>query len=113
MAAHAFSNATAQTVSQVLSKLNDQAPDLPFMSLNDIHSILTHSPQALSNNDYNTSSRVVEGILKSLRDPNTEVRMAAIKWYCPRGQIGKRTANISPVSILWFQSFSHRFCNPF
>lgn len=80
MAANNFANATAQTVAQVLSKLNDQDPDLRFMSLNDLHAILTATSQ-LANNDYNTASRVVDGIVKSLRDPNVEVQNVAIKWY--------------------------------
>lgn len=81
MAANNFANATAQTVAQVLSKLSDQDPDLRFMSLNDLHAILTASSQALANNDYNTASRVVDGIIKSLRDANVEVQNVAIKWY--------------------------------
>lgn len=82
MAATNFQNATAQTVAQVLSKLSDQDPDLRFMSLNDLHAILSASSVALMNNDYNTATRVVEGILKSLRDQNAEVQNVAIKWYC-------------------------------
>lgn len=80
MASTNFQNATAQTVMQVLGKISDPDPDLRFMSLNDLNAILLASPTAVTNNDYNTTTKIVEALLKSFRDHNAEVQNAAIKW---------------------------------
>ncbi|KAJ3574643.1 hypothetical protein NPX13_g4296 [Xylaria arbuscula] len=83
MASSAINNPNAQTVGALLSKLNDADPDFRFMSLNDLHQILTKSKSDFLTHDYNTSSRVVDAVVKALDDQNGEVQNLAIRCIGP------------------------------
>jgi cullin-associated NEDD8-dissociated protein 1 len=74
-------NPTSQTVAALLPKLHDADPDYRFMCLNDLFQVLTIGKPDFLHNDYNTSARTVDGVLKTLDDQNGEVQNLAIKWY--------------------------------
>jgi hypothetical protein len=71
---------SSQSVAALLPKLHDLDSDYRFMSLNDLHNVLSVGPPSLLLNDYNTSSRTVDGILKTLDDQNGEVQNLAVRW---------------------------------
>lgn len=81
MASSGLNNPDARTVTALLSKLSDPDPDFRFMSLNDLHQILIRPKVEFLNHDYNTSSRVVDNVIKALDDQNGEVQNLAVKWY--------------------------------
>ncbi|KAI2629165.1 TIP120-domain-containing protein [Hypomontagnella submonticulosa] len=93
MASSGLNNPDARTVTALLSKLSDPDPDFRFMSLNDLHQILIRPKVEFLNHDYNTSSRVVDNVIKALDDQNGEVQNLAVK--C----IGPLVAKI-PISVL-------------
>lgn len=76
-------NPTPHHVASLLPKLRDADPDIRFMSLNDMNSILTNSPPAFMLHDYNTCARVVDGLLGTLDDQNGDVQNMAIKCLGP------------------------------
>ncbi len=71
---------TSLSVLALLPKLTDPDPDLRYMSLNDLYSILALSTSNVLVNDYHTSTKTVECLLKALDDKNGEVQNQAIKW---------------------------------
>lgn len=73
-------NPTPQHIAALLPKLHDADPDYRFMSLNDLFQVLTVAKQDFLHHDYNTASRTVDGIIKTLDDQNGEVQNLAIKW---------------------------------
>ncbi|KAI0431956.1 armadillo-type protein [Xylaria sp. FL1042] len=83
MASSAINNPTPQAISSLLSKLNDADPDYRFMSLNDLHQILTKPKTDFLAHDYNNSSRIVDAIVKSLDDQNGEVQNLAARCIGP------------------------------
>ncbi|KAI1823328.1 armadillo-type protein [Xylaria intraflava] len=83
MASSAITNPNAQVVGQLLSKLSDPDPDFRFMSLNDLHQILTRSKCEFMKSDYNTSSRIVDAVVKKLDDQNGEVQNLAVRCIGP------------------------------
>ncbi|KAL7625766.1 hypothetical protein AAE478_004989 [Parahypoxylon ruwenzoriense] len=89
----AVNNPNPQTINQLLAKLTDTDPDFRFMSLNDLHQILTKQKADFLGHDYNTSSRIVDAVIKTLDDQNGEVQNLAVK--C----IGPLIMKI-PVSVL-------------
>ncbi|KAI1473338.1 TIP120-domain-containing protein [Daldinia eschscholtzii] len=91
--ASAVNNPTAQTIAGLLAKLADPDPDFRFMSLNDLHQILTKQKVDFLTHDYNTSSRIVDNVVKTLDDQNGEVQNLAVK--C----IGPLVTKI-PISVL-------------
>jgi cullin-associated NEDD8-dissociated protein 1 len=80
MASSALNNPNPQNISQLLTKLNDADPDFRFMSLNDLHQILTRPKADFLAHDYNTSARIVDAVIKTLDDQNGEVQNLAVKW---------------------------------
>ena len=74
-------NPTSQSVAALLPKLNDADSDFRYMSLNDLYNILNAGHQGFLQNDFNTCAKTVDGLLKTLDDPNGEVQNLAIKWY--------------------------------
>jgi hypothetical protein len=72
--------ATQQSLTALLSKLDDADPDIRYMSLNDLLSYLIHSSTGYLAHDTSTSTRLVEGILKALGDQHGEVQNQALKW---------------------------------
>ncbi|KAI1125115.1 armadillo-type protein [Nemania abortiva] len=93
MASSALSNPNPQTIGSLLSKLSDADPDFRFMSLNDLHQILTKPKTDFLAHDYNTSSRIVDAVIKTLDDQNGEVQNLAVR--C----IGPLAAKI-PTSVI-------------
>ncbi|KAI0396864.1 TATA-binding protein interacting [Xylariaceae sp. FL0594] len=93
MATSAINNPNPQTISQLLTKLNDADPDFRFMSLNDLHQILTRPKTDFLSHDYNTASRIVDAVIKTLDDQNGEVQNLAVKI------IGPLVAKI-PISVI-------------
>ncbi|CAJ2507150.1 Uu.00g083360.m01.CDS01 [Anthostomella pinea] len=76
-------NPNAATITQLLNKLSDPDPDFRFMSLNDLHQILTRPKLEFLAHDYNTSSRTVDAVIKALDDQNGEVQNLAVKCIGP------------------------------
>ncbi|KAI0491040.1 armadillo-type protein [Xylaria cf. heliscus] len=93
MASSAINNPNPQTIGHLLSRLNDADPDFRFMSLNDLHQILTKPKTDFLVHDYNTSSRIVDAVIKTLDDQNGEVQNLAVR--C----IGPLAAKI-PISVV-------------
>lgn len=77
----AVNNPSSQTIAGLLLKLADPDPDFRFMSLNDLHQMLTKQKVDFLTHDYNTSSRIVDNIIRTLDDQNGEVQNLAVKWY--------------------------------
>ena len=80
MATSIPANPSSQVVAALLPKLTDADADFRFMSLNDLFTVLSNGHQGFLLQDYNTSARAVDGILKTLDDHNGEVQNLAIKW---------------------------------
>lgn len=71
---------TQQTIFSLLSKLDDPDADLRYMSLNDLYDILTGSQSTFLSHDRGTSTKLAEGLLKSLDDQHGDVQNQALKW---------------------------------
>ncbi|KAI0023693.1 cullin binding protein CanA [Xylariomycetidae sp. FL0641] len=91
--ASAVNNPNPQTVGQLLTKLTDPDPDYRFMSLNDLLQILQKPKADFLSHDYNTASRIVDAVIKTLDDQNGEVQNLAVK--C----IGPMTSRI-PITVI-------------
>ncbi|KAI1377185.1 TIP120-domain-containing protein [Hypoxylon crocopeplum] len=76
-------NPNPQVINGLLAKLTDPDPDFRFMSLNDIHQILTKAKTEFLQHDYNISSRMADNIIKTLDDQNGEVQNLAIRCIGP------------------------------
>nr|POE62402.1 cullin-associated nedd8-dissociated protein 1, c-terminal part [Quercus suber] len=68
-----------QSVAAILTKLNDADPDIRFMTLTDLNSMLEQGHQTFLSHDYTTSAKVVDGLLGTLNDTNGDVQNVAIK----------------------------------
>ncbi|KAI0099586.1 TIP120-domain-containing protein [Hypoxylon sp. NC0597] len=79
MASSVVNNPNPQSIGALLNKLGDADPDFRFMSLNDLHQILTKQKVDFLIHDYNTSSRISDNIVKALDDQNGEVQNLAVK----------------------------------
>lgn len=73
-------NPSPSTVQQLLQKMTDPDPDFRFMSLNDLHQVLTTAKPDFLHHEYNTGARTVDALLKALDDQNGEVQNLAVKW---------------------------------
>ena len=69
-----------QALTSLLPKLNDPDPDIRFMSLSDLATVLASPASSYIANESHSAARVVDGLLKSLQDPNGEVQNQALKW---------------------------------
>lgn len=74
------SNPTSSTVTQLLTKLNDNDPDFRFMALNDLITVFANGKPDMLAHDYNTAARTIDHVVKALDDQNGEVQNQAIKW---------------------------------
>ncbi|KAI0009047.1 cullin binding protein CanA [Xylariaceae sp. FL0662B] len=83
MSSSAVNNPSPQSINSLLAKLTDPDPDFRFMSLNDLHQILTKQKADFLGHDYNTSSRIADSIIKALDDQNGEVQNLAVKCIGP------------------------------
>ncbi|MCJ1281502.1 hypothetical protein MMC26_000822 [Xylographa opegraphella] len=78
-------NYTASDVILLLPKFGDLDSDIRFMSLVDLCNILNAGPPTLLQNDYNTTAKVIDCLLKSLDDTNGDVQSQALKSIGPLG----------------------------
>ncbi|KXJ93498.1 TATA-binding protein interacting [Microdochium bolleyi] len=79
----AIANPTPQAINALLGKLTDQDPDFRFMSLNDLSQILASPRSDFLRQDYNTASRIVDAVIKTLDDQNGEVQNLAVRCIGP------------------------------
>ncbi|KAI1772904.1 TIP120-domain-containing protein [Hypoxylon cercidicola] len=86
-------NTNPQLINGLLSKLSDPDSDYRFMSLNDLHQILTKQKADFLVHDYNTSSRIADSVIKALDDQNGEVQNLAVKCIAP-------LVTVIPISVL-------------
>ncbi|KAF2973199.1 hypothetical protein GQX73_g329 [Xylaria multiplex] len=93
MSSLAVNNPNPQTISALLARINDADPDFRFMSLNDLYQILTKPKTDFLAHDYNTSSRIVDAVIKSLDDQNGEVQNLAVRCIGP-------LATKIPISVI-------------
>ena len=64
----------------LLPKLDDTDPDIRYMSLNDLCSLLGSGSGSFLYSDYHSCAKIIDGIIKTLDDQNGEVQNQAIKW---------------------------------
>lgn len=83
MSSTAVNNPTPHVIATLLGKLGDADPDFRFMSLNDLHQILTGRKAEFLIHDFSLCSRLVDNIVKSLDDQNGEVQNLAVKCIGP------------------------------
>ncbi|KJX95093.1 cullin binding protein CanA [Zymoseptoria brevis] len=76
-------NPTSHNVASLLPKLQDADPDIRFMSLTDLNTMLNNGHQTFLHHDYTTCAKVVEGLLHTLNDTNGDVQNTAIKCLGP------------------------------
>lgn len=76
-------NPTSHHVAALLPKLNDPDPDIRYMTLNDLHTMLETGAPTFLVHDYTTCARVVEGLLHTLNDGNGDVQNMAINCLGP------------------------------
>lgn len=72
--------ATQLNLNNLLPKLSDPDPDIRYMSLNDVLSILNSSSSTYLAHDQASSARVADGLLKALDDQHGDVQNQALKW---------------------------------
>ncbi|KAK9359781.1 armadillo-type protein [Lipomyces starkeyi] len=78
-----YNTNTSYAIQPLLEKLSSEDSDYRFMSLSDLHSILSNKTVALANDSTTTINRIVDGVLKSLSDNNAEVQNLAVKCLAP------------------------------
>ena len=71
---------TAANVLALLPKLSDADADIRYMSLDDLDKTLRASTPVFLSNDYHTSARIIDCLLKTIDDQHGEVQNQAIKW---------------------------------
>lgn len=94
------SNPTSSTVTQLLTKLNDNDPDFRFMALNDLITVFANGKPDMLTHDYNTAARTIDHVVKALDDQNGEVQNQAIKWsvLCFRPSWARSDASSLPLN---------------
>lgn len=78
----------------LLPKLSDADADLRYMSLSDLHTLLSTGAPTFLNSDYHASAKIIDGVIHSLDDANGEVQSQAIKWYIPNEQFLIKTDSL-------------------
>jgi cullin-associated NEDD8-dissociated protein 1 len=76
-------NPTSHHVASLLPKLNDSDPDIRYMTLNDLHTMLVTAASTFLVHDYSTCARVVDGLIHTLNDANGDVQNMAINCLGP------------------------------
>ncbi|KAK2071721.1 hypothetical protein P8C59_006125 [Phyllachora maydis] len=71
------------TIAVLLPKLTDADPDFRFMGLSDLLFVLSIGKPEILHHDYNTASRTVDYLVKTLDDQNGEVQNQALKCLGP------------------------------
>ncbi|KAK9323361.1 armadillo-type protein [Lipomyces orientalis] len=78
-----YNTNTSYAIQPLLEKLSSEDSDFRFMSLSDLHTILSNKTVALASDSTTTINRIVDGVLKSLSDNNAEVQNLAVKCLAP------------------------------
>ncbi|KAL4800698.1 glycoside hydrolase/deacetylase [Aspergillus venezuelensis] len=76
-------HAIQQNLNGLLSKLDDADPDMRYMSLNDLYSVLGNPNSAYLTHDQIASTKLAEGLLKALDDQHGDVQNQALKCLGP------------------------------
>lgn len=71
------------TITTLLAKIEDPDPDIRFMQLSDLSSILNQSSSEYLRTDAHTSAKVVDKLIKTLTDTIGEVQSQALKCVGP------------------------------
>ena len=77
------SNPTSHNVAVLLPKLQDTDPDIRFMTLTDLNTLLNRGSLTFLTGEYTTCCKIVEGLLHTLADSHGDVQNAAIKCLGP------------------------------
>lgn len=72
-------NPTSHNIAAMLPKLHDADPDIRYMTLNDLTTMLKTGHPTFLQHDLTTSGRIVDGLLDTLVDANGDVQNQAIK----------------------------------
>ncbi|KAK3691567.1 hypothetical protein LTR37_018576 [Vermiconidia calcicola] len=76
-------NPNSHNVASLLPKLQDPDSDIRYMTLNDLHTMLTIGSPTFLAHDYTTCCKVVDGLLHTLADTHGDVQNMAIKCLGP------------------------------
>ena len=76
-------NPNSHNVASLLPKLQDADSDIRYMTLNDLHTMLTIGSPTFLTHDYTTCCKVVDGLLHTLADTHGDVQNMAIKCLGP------------------------------
>lgn len=76
-------NPNSHNVASILPKLQDADSDIRYMTLNDLHTMLTVGSPSFLTHDYTTCCKVVDGLLHTLGDTHGDVQNMAIKCLGP------------------------------
>ena len=68
------------SIAALLTKVGDPDPDIRFMQLSDLASILSSPSSEYIRNENHTVARIIDALLKALGDQNGEVQNQALKW---------------------------------
>jgi hypothetical protein len=74
---------TLHSLTTLLSKLDDPDPDIRYMSLDDLLSLLNNPSSTFLTQDLLNSTRLADGLLHALYDQHGEVQNQALKWCLP------------------------------
>lgn len=74
---------SAHSVLLLLPKLQEDDPDLRYMGLNDLCSLLTSASPTLFQSEYGGAARTVDALIRALQDANGEVQNMAVKCVSP------------------------------
>ncbi|KAK4941932.1 hypothetical protein LTR10_018262 [Elasticomyces elasticus] len=72
-----------QSISSLLTKISDPDPDIRFMQLSDLTSVLQSPSTEYIHQDTHTAARLIEALLKALADQHGEVQNQALKCVGP------------------------------
>lgn len=70
----------ANAIAALQPKLSDLDADIRFMGLNDLANILSSPGADYLKGENHTAARLVDALLKALKDGNGEVQNQALKW---------------------------------
>jgi cullin-associated NEDD8-dissociated protein 1 len=68
------------SITAMLNKIADPDPDIRFMQLSDLASVLSSPSSEYMRNESHTAARIIDALLKTLTDQNGEVQNQALKW---------------------------------
>ncbi|KAK5380373.1 hypothetical protein LTR20_007188 [Exophiala xenobiotica] len=71
------------SITAMLNKIADPDPDIRFMQLSDLASVLSSPSSEYMRNESHTAARIIDALLKTLTDQNGEVQNQALKCIGP------------------------------